>query len=75
MTSTPSLLLDGTADQPGCRLARATAWLVAGSALVLATDRLPAQARDRVIVRQVDGRGRLTKGGQIPANNADAIEV
>ena len=75
MTSTPFLLLDGTADQPGCRLARATAWLVAGSALVLATDRLPAQARDRVIVRQVDGRGRLTHVGQITDYNADEIVV
>ena len=73
MTSTPSRLLDGTADQPGCRLARVTAWLVAGSALVLATDRLPAQARDRVIVRQAEGRGRLTHVGQI--TDYDAVEV
>ncbi len=42
---------------------------------MLATDRLPAQARDRVIVRQVDGRGRLTHVGQITDYNADEIVV
>lgn len=73
MTSTPSRLPAGTADQTGCRLARVTAWLVVGSTLVLATERLPAQARDRVVVRQRDGRGRLTHVGQI--TDYDAIEV
>jgi len=74
VTSTPSRLLDGTADQTGCRLARVTAWLVAGSALVLATDRLPAQARDRVIVRQAEGRGRLTHVGQI-TDPSDILDI
>ena len=40
---------------------------------MLATERLPAQARDRVVVRQRDGRGRLTHVGQI--TDYDAIEV
>ena len=42
---------------------------------MLATDRLPAQARDRVIVRQAEGRGRLTHVGQIIDYNADEIVV
>ena len=73
MTSTPSRLPAGTADQTGCRLARGTAWRGVGATLVLATERLPAQARDRVVVRQRDGRGRLTHVGQI--TDYDAIEV
>jgi len=50
-------------------------WLVALLGVAIGSERLPAQGRDRVVVRQADGRGRLTHIGEITEYDAVGLAV
>jgi len=50
-------------------------WPLVLVAVTLGTGRLPAQGRDRVVVRQPDGRGQLTHVGEITEYDANILVI
>lgn len=76
MTSRPSPPPGSPAERPRCRRQGvAPGWLVALLAVSLGSVQATAQDRDRVVVRQRDGRGRLTHVGVITEYNAVELVI
>ncbi len=76
MTSRPSPPRQSPAERPRRRRVRvASEWLVACLAVTLGSAPASAQGRDRVVVRQPNGRGRLTHVGKITEYNAVELVI